>query len=449
MRRFALVFLFIPLFSCNIQDQTPDLPDKPNIIFISADDLGYGDLSCYGGKDILTPELDKLAASGIRLSNYYVNCPVCSPSRASWLTGKYPDKAGVPGVVRPIESINFGYLDPNTTLLPALLKEEGYQTALIGKWHLGLESPNLPNERGFDYSKSWLSGMTDYYTHIQHGQNFLRENNKEFKEEGHLTGLITKWAIEYLDNYKGSDGPLYLYLAYTAPHDPIQPPEEWLEKVRGRESGMNEKRAKIVALIEHLDFNIGQVLEKVKSKLDMSNTMVVFTSDNGGNLRFNASNGELRGGKQDMYEGGIKVPCFVYWPGNVVDANVSDELIVGMDWFTTICNYAGVSDIPEVDGIDISPVFNKGGHLPARTLFWVRREGWKYGGMAYYAARYRNYKLVYNSPFEPMQFFDLEQDPKEQYPLKEGDNPEFKKLKSALVKHIQEAGEVPWQKRGD
>ncbi len=420
--------------------------EKPNILFILVDDLGYGDLSCQGATDLQTPHIDNLMSEGIRFTNFYANSTVCSPTRASLLTGRYPDMVGVPGVIRHYQEGNFGYLSEEAILLPQLLKNAGCKTALIGKWHLGVESPNLPNDRGFDVFKGHLAGMmNDYYTHLYFGEIFLRENKKLINPEGHATEIFTNWATDYLKEHVTGKNPFFLYLAYTAPHDPIQPPDEWLERVLSREPGIDSTRAGIVALIEHLDHNIGQVLDVLKT-LDLEkNTVVIFASDNGGALRFGANNGSLRGGKQDLYEGGIKVPACMKWPGKIEPGSSSDELILMMDFYPTLAEIGHATIKHEIDGISLLPVLTgEITSLPDRNIFWMRREGWTYGGQIYYAARYQKFKLVQNTPFENYQLFDLENDPSEKYSLPES-HEMFEKLKARLREHIQQAGAIPWQ----
>ena len=304
---------------------------KPNILMILVDDLGYGDLSSYSAKDLRTPYVDRLMTAGVRFDNFYANCPVCSPTRASLLSGCYPDMAGVPGVVRTHITNNWGYLAPHAELLPKLLKPAGYHTAIVGKWHLGLNSPNTPNERGFDHFHGFLGDMMDdYYDHRRHGNNYMRLNGNQVDPEGHATDLFTQWSIDYIRNSvegvppsnRGQDArdtmrPFFLYLAYNAPHTPIQPPDDWLERVKKRQPGINEKRARLVALIEHLDDGIGKVIAALKDAGVSDNTLVIFTSDNGGQLNVGANNGTLRAGKQDMYEGGIRVPMCAVWPGKI------------------------------------------------------------------------------------------------------------------------------------
>jgi len=198
---------------------------KPNILMILVDDLGYGDLSSYGAKDLRTPNIDSLISAGMRFDNFYANCPVCSPTRASLLTGRYPDLVGVPGVIRTHITNNFGYLATQAILLPTLLKRVGYHTAIVGKWHLGLVSANTPNERGFDHFHGFLGDMMDdYYTHRRYGFNYMRLNGEEINPKGHATDLFTQWSIDYIRQRSKSNQPFFLYLAYNAPHTPIQPP---------------------------------------------------------------------------------------------------------------------------------------------------------------------------------------------------------------------------------
>jgi arylsulfatase A-like enzyme len=421
--------------------------EKPNILMILVDDLGYGDLSSYGAKDLKTPHIDKLVASGMRFDNFYANCPVCSPTRAALLSGRYPDMAGVPGVIRTHITNNWGYLAPQTVLLPKLLKPAGYHTAIVGKWHLGLDSPNTPLERGFDHFHGFLGDMMDdYYNHRRHGNNYMRLDGKEIDPEGHATDLFTQWAIEYIKDRDKSNRPFFLYLAYNAPHTPIQPPDDWLNRVKKREPGISERRAQLVALIEHLDGGIGKVLEALKNSGVNGNTLVIFTSDNGGQLSVGANNGPLRGGKQDMYEGGIREPMCAVWPGKIQAGTLSDRVALTMDLYPTICEAAGVKVTHQIDGRSILPtLLGKSQPDEVRFLFWVRREGGGYGGRAYYAARYGDYKLVQNNPYEPMELYNLKDDPQEQKPL-DRNHKMYRRLFTALRNHIIEAGAVPWQK---
>jgi len=427
------------------EEKTPE--GKPNIVVILADDLGYGDLSCYGAKDLKTPNIDWLVATGMRFDSFYANCPVCSPTRASLLTGRYPDLVGVPGVIRTHITNNFGYLSPQAVLLPRLLKQAGYHTAIIGKWHLGLAWPNTPTERGFDHFAGFLGDMMDdYYTHLRHGFNYMRLDEKEIDPKGHATDLFTQWAIEYINQRAESKQPFFLYLAYNAPHTPIQPPKDWLDCIKSRDGDIADKRAGLVALIEHLDDGIGKVIAALKQAGLSDNTIIIFTSDNGGQLGVGASNGPLSGGKGQMYEGGIRVPTCAVWPGKTRPGSHSDRVALTMDLFPTICEVAGVKIDHQIDGRSILPTL-LGESQPAedRILFWVRREGGNFGGRAFYAARYGDWKLLQNSPFEPMELYNLADDPQEKQPLDEK-HKMYQRLFTAVREHVIQAGAVPWQK---
>ncbi len=419
----------------------------PNIIVILTDDQGYGDLSSYGAKDLKTPHMDKLVSAGMRFDRFYANCPVCSPTRAALLTGRYPDMVGVPGVIRTHARSNWGHLSGKAILLPAPLKQRGYHTAIVGKWHLGLASPNRPVDRGFDHFHGFLGDMMDdYYKHRRHGNNYMRLGNKEIDPKGHATDLFTTWAVDYIQARAKSPQPFFLYLAYNAPHTPIQPPGEWLKRVKDREKDISQKRAKIVAFIEHLDDGIGKVMAALAGSGLTDNTLVIFTSDNGGQTNAGARNGPLNGGKQSMYEGGIRVPMCAVWPGKIKPGMRSDRIALTMDLFPTVCEAAGAALKHEIEGRSILPtLLGKAQPVEDRFLFWVRREGGRYKGGIYYAARRGDWKLLQNAPSEPFKLFNLKDDPREQRPLGK-DHKAYGELHAALKKHIADAEAVPWQR---
>ncbi|MEI7502258.1 MAG: sulfatase-like hydrolase/transferase [Paludibacter sp.] len=421
----------------------------PNILLILADDLGYGDLSCQGATDMKTPNIDRIFKSGIQFKNCYANSTVSSPSRASLLTGCYPDMVGVPGVIRTNKNDSWGYLSTNARLLPQELKKVNYNTAIIGKWHLGLETPNTPNERGFDEFRGFLGDMMDdYYTHLRSGVNYMRINQKVDNPAGHATEVFTGWAIDYLQKQEKSKQPFFLYLAYNAPHDPIQPPKEWHEKVITREKNITDKRAKIVALIEHLDDNIGLVLKQLELSAELENTLIIFTSDNGGSLEHGANNGSYRGGKGDLYEGGIRVPAAIMWRNKIKSGQVLDNMVILMDLFPTINEIAGHKSQYPIDGISLLPLISGNTQITdERMVCFMRREGkLKYGGLCYYSARYKQFKIVQNTPWEPMQIFDLSTDPYEMNPIDKNENHNYEQLFTQLTNHISSSGAVPWQK---
>ena len=423
---------------------------KPNILLILVDDLGFGDLSSFGAADLETPNIDRLFATGMRVDPFYANCPVCSPTRASTLTGRYPDLVGVPGVIRTHARNNWGHLTPDAVLLPQVLKRAGYHSAIIGKWHLGLGSPNTPTERGFDHFKGYLGDMMDdYYTHRRHGINYVRLGRRTIDPKGHATDLFTQWAVDYLRRPADKTGPFFLYLAYNAPHTPIQPPPEWLKRVKARVKGISERRARIVALIEHLDDGIGKVTAALKASGQADNTLVIFTSDNGGQVDAGGLNGPLKGGKQGMDEGGIRVPMCAVWPGHVKAGSRAARLAMTMDLFPTICAAAGAKFDHEIDGRSIlETLLGKAAKAADRFLFWVRLEGGRYKGKIYYAARHGDWKLTQNRADEPYRLYNLADDPKEAHPLGK-DHPKYATLHDALAAHIKKASRVPWRRPDD
>lgn len=451
---FCILFLCI---SCkNLDNESSDntpvtasVSEKPNILLIFTDDQGYHDVSYYGTPDLRTPHTDALAASGMRFDNFYANCPVCSPTRAALLSGRYQEFVGVPGVIRTYPKDNWGYLDPGASLISNELKEEGYHTALIGKWHLGLESPNTPNERGFDYFHGWLGDMMDDYTlKRRHDINYMRKNQEIIDPPGHATDIFTEWAVDYVKEQALDDQPFFLYLAYNAPHFPVQPKPDWLAKVKEREPQLSEKRAKLVAFIEHLDDGIGQVITALKESGQYDNTLIVFSSDNGGLLRDAANNGPLRDGKQSVYEGGLKVPTVISWKDHIAAGSHTDYKALSMDVYPTLLELIGGNLEHEIEGKSFARILEGGAiNDKIRPLFFSRREGGtRYGGLTIQAVRLGNWKLLQNSPFAPQELYNLSEDPQEEHNLIDQEPEKYKELNALLMQHLQEAGKVPWQK---
>lgn len=421
---------------------------RPNIVVILADDLGIGDLGCYGGTDVLTPHIDALAAAGMHWENFYANSTVCSPTRAALMTGCYPDRVGVPGVIRTQAHDSWGYLSPRAVTLPQALRGAGYHTAIVGKWHLGLESPNTPTERGFHHFHGFLGDMMDdYLTHRRHGNNYMRLDRQEVDPPGHATDLFTRWACDYADSRKGQAEPFFLYLPFNAPHSPIQPTAAALARVQARHPQMPEKRAKLVALVEHMDAGVGALMARLKANGQLEQTLVIFTSDNGGELAFGGTCGPWRGGKQDMYEGGLRVPCLIAWPGQIRPGSRTKARAISMDLFATACAAGGVTPPAEIDGQSLLPIARgEREALPERDLVFVRREGnARYQGRDYYALRRGDWKLVQNSPFEPYQLFHLGEDPREERDRSKEQAGLYRELSLAVARHIQRAGRTAWQ----
>lgn len=427
-----------------------DQPAPPNIVVIIADDLGYGDLNSFGATDLKSPHIDRLLAEGMTFTEFYANCPVCSPTRAALLSGRYQDLVGVPGVIRTHPENSWGNLVDDARLLPSVLKLAGYHTACVGKWHLGLESPDRPTDRSFDVFKGYLGDMMDdYYNHRRHGINYMRWGTETVDPEGHATDLFTTWACEYIRNRQDEKEPFFLYLAYNAPHTPIQPPQEWVAKVKAREPSITDQRAKLVALIEHMDAGIGDVMNCLKETGLTENTVVVFTSDNGGQLNVGANNGRLRDGKQSVYEGGIKVPFGIRWPGKITAGSKTQFRGLSMDVFPTLCAAAGI--VPDkklkLDGKSFLPTCLGEAQAELREFWFFRRRegGNQYGGKTIEAVRRGDWKLLQNSPFAPLELYYLKDDPLEQNDLSKKAPRIFNELSAALRAEIQRYGTVPWQ----
>ncbi|MEZ6123266.1 MAG: sulfatase-like hydrolase/transferase [Planctomycetaceae bacterium] len=421
---------------------------RPNLLVILADDLGNGDLSCCGSTDLKTPHIDGLFRDGMRMARFRANCPVCSPTRAALLSGRYQERVGVPGVIRTRPEDNWGWLNPDAVLLPKVAQQHGYHTAIIGKWHLGLQAPNIPTQRGFDHFHGFLGDMMDdYYNHSRHDINYMFHDETEIDPEGHATDLFTSWAVDYLNSRKEQSQPFLLYLAYNAPHTPIQPPDEWLQKVKAREPGISEKRAKLVALIEHMDDGVGQILKALEVNGQRDNTMIVFTSDNGGQLDVGANNGDIRDGKQSMYEGGLRVPTAVVWKDHVKAGSRSELAAMSMDLLPTFFAAAGIPLPGNLDGASFLPALLGQDQPPLRQqLFFCRREGGlNYGGKTIEAVIDWPWKLLQNSPFAPLELYNLESDPEEKVNLAAQHRPHLVRLNAALRQQMQEGGRVPWQ----
>jgi arylsulfatase A-like enzyme len=356
---------------------------KPNLVFILADDLGYADLGCYGGRASCSPVLDRMAKEGVRFTDGYANSSVCSPTRFALATGRWQHRFKG-GADEPLSSRARGNpalgLPPEHPTMASLLRDAGYATALIGKWHLGFAPHFGPLKSGYQEFFGPMSGGVDYFTHRDSfGNHDLYENETEVQREGYLTDLITERAVQYVKKQKG---PFLLSLHYTAPHWP------W---VRREDKGASPEKlyhydggsvAIYTEMIRQMDEGIGKVLAELPE-----NTLVVFTSDNGGE-RF-SDTWPLVGKKMDLLEGGIRVPYIARWPKRIAAGKTSAQLAITMDWTATFLDAAGVKPHPEypMDGISLLKVLEKPDATAERTLFWrmkfrnqmaVRSGSWKW-----------------------------------------------------------------------
>ena len=370
--------------------------DRPNIVFILADDLGYGDLACYGRKDIATPNLDRLAQEGLRFTSHYANGPECTPTRAAFLTGRYQQWIG--GLECAIGTGNVGRYDDAIRLretndlgLPAdeqtivrLLKDAGYATAISGKWHLGYEPKFAPHHHGFDHAFYCIGGEMDYFHYLDKvaGYNLFRMGNP-IRAEGYFTDLMTNEAIGFL-NKQSKNQPFFLYLPYTCPHAPFQGPDDLNRHPLPLDSKLWKQGVAppdvYVAMIEHMDRRIGDLLLRIDELGIAEDTLVIFASDNGGTK--SARNDPLSGIKGSTLEGGIRVPAIVRWTGKVPQGSVCDEPSLTFDFTASIAKLAGVT--PSVkrpfEGIDVIAHALSGEPFPERRLYWRKQRGevvWK------------------------------------------------------------------------
>ncbi len=337
--------------------------NKPNILYILADDMGYADAGFNGCKDIKTPNLDELARAGTILKSFYVQ-PVCSPTRASLMTGRYVAHTGVYTIVRP--NAPWGLPLAERTLAQAL-RDAGYATAIVGKWHLGeFQETYRPTRRGFDHQYGQWFGAIDYFTHMRDQQLDWHRDDQPCKDEGYSTRLIAKDACRWIREVPASK-PLFLYLPFNAVHGPYQVPDEYLKPY----ANLTGQRRTYAGMVAAMDEAIGQVVAALKEKGILDNTLIAFSSDNGGPSPGRITdNGPLRAGKGTIYEGGIRVSAFASWPGHIPGGKVVDEPLHAVDWYPTLVKLAGGSleqKLP-LDGLDIWPVLTQGAKSPHDAL---------------------------------------------------------------------------------
>ena len=346
---------------------------KPNIIVILADDLGFGDLECYRGTLVKTPRLNELARQGMRFANFHASSPVDRPTRAALLTGRYPHRYRIESDTQPKKRAKFPGLPLGQVTFAKLLKDNGYKTALFGKWDLGTTPAAHPARHGFDEFRGYVGESVDYHSHIDaEGARDWWINTKREEEKGYVTDLITQHGIRFMEEHR--DEPFCLYLSHAAPHWPLQGRKDPPVWQKGNPGPVEELRRdpQVVyrEMIEVLDEGIGRILETVK-RLDLeSDTFLFFSSDNG--AREPGSNGSLIGRKGTLFEGGIRVPAIAWWPGKIKANLVSMDPAMTMDLFPTLAQISGAT-IPEgvkMDGISLCPALLHGKALPQRTLFW-------------------------------------------------------------------------------
>lgn len=401
--------------------------DRPNILLILADDLGYGDIASYGAPDVKTPNLDRLAAEGVRFTQFYGGGPECTPSRTALLTGRYPERVGgmecaigIGNAGRYDHAINLAKahdlgLPPSEAMLAPALQRAGYENAIVGKWHLGYEPRFSPLDQGFDRFWGYLGGFVDYFTHRELSEvHALYRNREPVRAEGYMTRLITDEAVGFVRQRR--DRPFFLYAAYGAPHFPFQapgdahkkPPATWPEIYAG-------SRATYVAMIEALDAEIGRLLAALEESGGARNTIVIFTSDHGAmapgrNLPYSK-------GKTTLFEGGLRAPAIVRWPGRLRPGSVSNQPAWMMDLTASLLQAAGAApaDGRPLDGMDILTHVRSGARDHDRTFYWrFRRENATWWGVR--DGRMKYIRLL-DAAAASEWLFDLRADPAELHNL--------------------------------
>lgn len=428
---------------------------RPNIIIFLADDAGFNDVG-YHGSEIKTPNIDRLAMGGLTLDQNYVY-PVCSPTRAALMTGRPPSRFGIYGALGPFTTFRFA---EGTQMLPSVLKGAGYETSLVGKWHLGMEPDQIPNSFGFDHSYGYLGPWVDSYTHMLGNSNGdgsgIRQwhrDGKLIQEPGHVTDLITKEAVEFITEKRDKSKPFFLYVAYSAPHTPNQEPKKYTELYEDVID--NHSRLFFAAAMTHLDESMGEIVRSLEEEGIEENTLVIFMSDNGGasggdyswlippdeyNMTYKLAdqlgdNSPLRDWKGSLYEGGIRVPAFVSWPGHFAREIIKTRVHV-CDWLPTLTSLAG-AEVPagmHAEGTDVMPILQGDSSEAERVLYW--------GSSRQQAVRKGPWKLVRSrSGTDPdegtYELFNLEQDPSEKEDLADLHPEILGSLKAEIQKNME------------
>lgn len=414
----AAIFTFGPLLTPALT--AAGVPPRPNVIFILADDLGWNDVG-WNGSEIATPNLDRLAAAGTKLNRHYVY-PSCSPTRVALLSGRYPSRFGV---LTPLGSTT--EMKGPDAILPQTLRTLGYRTHISGKWHIGETPEHRPRQYGFDTSYGYLRGQIDPYTHrYKFGDHITWHRNDSFMEEnGHVTDLITNEAIRIVQ--ETGDKPFFLYLAHHSPHYPLNEPPKWIAPY---ETTIDDHwRRHYAAAVTHMDAEIGRLMETVAAAGLAENTLLIFSSDNGGQESWSApareyngryaahttlgDNRPLRGWKTELYEGGIRVPAFAHWPGVLAGGDLIETPTHICDWAPTLIRLGGGTpgENGQLDGHDISSLLFDDNTSPPdaalseRTLYWRSNHGT--------AIRDGKWKLILGKDGDRAELFDLTADPNE------------------------------------
>ena len=422
-KQFLYFFCVFFFYNGHAQQKT----SKPNIIYIMADDMGYADLSCYGRKDYQTPNLDKLASQGVKFTNAYAAAPVCTPTRVAFMTGRFPARTPV-GLYEPITMNDSVGLLPAYTSLPALLKKAGYETYLVGKWHLGFKPNSSPLKNGFDEFFGFKGGAIDYISHTDaQGNGDLFENDHTVVRQGYMTNLLMDKTIEILKRKHSK--PFFISLMFNAPHWPWQAPGDKPYPASdtakdAMEWTMGGSPETYAAMMKSMDDAVGKIIQTLDEQSLSANTVVIFTSDNGGE-RF-SDNSPYKDRKMSLWEGGIREPAFVRWPGKIKEHSITNQVVTTMDWTATILSLAGGKPDPNfpLDGMDLSQILTGKKKEVDRALYWriFQRKQSK-------AMRDGKWKWLQDEKGNEY-LFDLNVDPAENNNLKDQHKDIFQKLRN-------------------
>ena len=439
----ALAVVAVAAVAIDAQAQ-PRNTSSPNVVLIITDDVGYGDFSSYGATDIRTPHIDRLAKEGVRFTDFYANGAVCSPTRAALITGRYQQRVAIENVLTPADKRG---LPVSGRSLPQLLKNNGYATALIGKWHLGYQPEFGPNAHGFDDFFGFLSGGVNYYQHTRRdGAPDLYENTTPVNEPGYLTDLLTRRSVDFID--RNAQRPFFLEVAYNAAHWPFQSPHhspDAFPKDRDLFQGPDDEtkptRKDYAEILERADAGVGQILAALDRHGLTRNTLVIFTNDNGG--EWLSRNAPLFNRKGTLWEGGIRVAAIMRWPDRVPRGKTTSQVGITMDLTATILA-ATNTPVPQqarLDGIDLIPYLQDNARPLDRTLFWR----FLVPARQHRAVRHGNWKLMRDG--EHLLLFDLGKDPGERSDLSQQRPDLIASLRTRLVEWEQaveaEAKAVP------
>lgn len=399
---------------------------RPNVVILLADDLGWHDVG-FHGSEIRTPNIDRLAGQGVRFERAY-SFPVCSPTRSGLMTGRSPMRLGTGyTVIRPWS--DYG-IPVSERFMPQAFHDTGYQTAITGKWHLGHAYRRfLPNARGFDLAYGHLNGALDYFTHERDGGLDWNRNGKSLREEGYTTSLLAGEACRFVKS-RDKSRPFFLYVPFNAPHAPLQAPPEFLDHYAGI---ADPKRRSYAAMTAAMDHAVGRILDTLESEKVARDTLVLFFSDNGGPVGQGATNTPLRGAKASCFEGGIRVPAVMRYPGRLPAGVVSQQVMTMMDYFPTLAAAAGIPVGPHqpFDGTNLWPAITAGKTVERGEIFFSVQAG----GAEHYAALTPEWKLVRTIPREGQSrslLFRIIEDPNETTDLG-GQNPQVVAALSAKI----------------